>query len=835
MTQNRSKKGKKGLLLIAAALIICAAIAVAVFMSGRDRFGNFKYQVEGGECVITKYLGYGGTVEIPSVIRDKPVTAIGAEAFKDSRMVTRVVIPEGVVTIGDGAFSGCEITSIEIPESVKFIGKEAFHNCSNLESIRIPSGVTEISDNMLRQCWSLTSVTIPEGVVSIGSGAFNYCYNLPEITLPEGLTSIGNMAFLHCESLESIVIPQGVTSIKAQTFVGCKSLTSVVLPKGLTSVDVEAFSGCAALTTLSVPDSVEQIHETAFKGDEQLTLLVSSGSFAERFALEHGIACDTGIGLSAYQQFLEMRGSGEAGALQAAYTMAYEQLSTLGRIAVMTKPYAAFAVTAEGRVLSTTTEIDVSGWSRIVSIACGERFIIGLRSDGTVVAAGDNTYGQCDVGAWTGIVAVAAGKDHALGLRADGHVATAGNNQRRQCDLNDIRNAVAVYADENRSYVILQNGTVYRQGLLSEGYDRQGKFGVEDGREQLPYRNVASLAANGDVLLLAMADGSVVVTPDYFRYWYGGQISSQGFGGKWENTDCLPSTWDNVIAVTVGDNHGAALRMNGTVYGGSNGAWYEDMLASQDWTDVVAITMAPSSGTLLALRADGTLISDDYDAWLNKMIASWPPILPGLTLEAELKSGVTDAGGGERPTYEVGSAVFMGAWEQDNKLTNGTEPIEWLVLDARGDERLLISRYVLDSQMYRERYTEDGIQWADCAIRGWLNGTFLAAAFTDEERARITPTENASPIEDLIFLLSQEQAEAYFPSREQRVPEPTAFAQGKQATGGDPYSWWLRLPNERTGLCPGVSYDGTFAIKGYSMTSDCGIRPAMWVRVDASE
>ena len=39
----------------------------------------------------------------------------------------RVVIPEGVIGIGNAAFAGCEsLTGIRIPDSVQGIGDEAF-------------------------------------------------------------------------------------------------------------------------------------------------------------------------------------------------------------------------------------------------------------------------------------------------------------------------------------------------------------------------------------------------------------------------------------------------------------------------------------------------------------------------------------------------------------------------------------------------------------------------------------------------------------------------------------------------------------------------------------
>ena len=69
------------------------------------------------------------------------------------------------------------------------------------------------------------------------------------------------------------------------------------------------------------------------------------------------------------------------------------------------------------------------------SLAAGHRHTVGLKSDGTLTAVGDNKYGQCDVGSWRNIVAVAAGNvhkarntgnSHTVGLKSDGKVIAAG-------------------------------------------------------------------------------------------------------------------------------------------------------------------------------------------------------------------------------------------------------------------------------------------------------------------------------------------------------------------------------------------------------------------------
>ena len=67
------------------------------------------------------------------------------------------------------------------------------------------------------------------------------------------------------------------------------------------------------------------------------------------------------------------------------------------------------------------------------------RCTIGLRSDGTVVAAGWNKTGQCNVSDWQDIVAVCAGYSHTVGLRSDGTVVAVGHNLYGQCGVSDWR------------------------------------------------------------------------------------------------------------------------------------------------------------------------------------------------------------------------------------------------------------------------------------------------------------------------------------------------------------------------------------------------------------
>ncbi|MDE6792806.1 MAG: leucine-rich repeat domain-containing protein [Muribaculaceae bacterium] len=156
--------------------------------------------------------------------------------------LTSVTIPEGVTSIGEGAFSWCsdlekaEFASVEALCKISFKSCDAnplcyahnlYINGEKITDLIIPAGVTSICNYAFYYCSGLTSVTIPEGVTSIGEGAFSSCRSLTSVTIPEGVTSIAEWAFGFCFSLTSVTIPEGVTSIGENAFSSCSSLISV--------------------------------------------------------------------------------------------------------------------------------------------------------------------------------------------------------------------------------------------------------------------------------------------------------------------------------------------------------------------------------------------------------------------------------------------------------------------------------------------------------------------------------------------------------------------------------------------------------------------------------
>ena len=204
-----------------------------------------------------------------------------------------------------------------------------------------------------------------------------------------------------------------------------------------------------------------------------------------------------------------------------------------------------------------------------------------------------------------------------------------------------------------------------------------------------------------------------------------------------------------------------------------------------------------------------------------------------------------------QPAVAVGSIVHFGRYPQTAAGTDMT-PIEWIVLDVRGNKALLLSRYGLDVKPYHLKYQT--VTWEQCTLRSWLNGEFLLRAFTTREQTAILVTivnndrsqgfsgwfsSGGDNTQNRIFLLSYAEANKYFHvTHDDNVRarlQPTAYALKEGAWTNSDFKtawWWLRSPGTDQYYAAIVNSAGFLYDKFVDTDNGC-VRPAMWVDLNS--
>lgn len=233
------------------------------------------------------YRAFRDKTSLTSVKLPRTLKTIEDEAFWGCRNLTSITIPDSVTKIGSQVFYSCKtlinvyITDIVKWCAIKFSSKPSAHNLylngELVTELVIPDSVTTIGGNAFCSCNSLTSVTIPDSVTTIGNGAFSDCSNLTSITIPDSVTTIEDRAFLNCSSLTSVTIPDSVTTIGHSTFQNCSSLTSITIPDSVTSIGDWAFYKCSSLKSIYCKAQTPPAIESLTFGYMSYTLYVPTG------------------------------------------------------------------------------------------------------------------------------------------------------------------------------------------------------------------------------------------------------------------------------------------------------------------------------------------------------------------------------------------------------------------------------------------------------------------------------------------------------------------------------------------------------------------------------
>ena len=194
----------------------------------------------------------------------------------------------------------------------------------------------------------------------------------------------------------------------------------------------------------------------------------------------------------------------------------------------------------------------------------------------------------------------------------------------------------------------------------------------------------------------------------------------------------------------------------------------------------------------------------------------------------------------------IGDTVKFGKYEQDANTDNGYEPLEWTVLDKKGNKVLLITSYCIDKVPYHNALVD--ITWEKCSLREWLNTKFIELAFNDTEKSMLHKTylsNNKNPIYiapkpgkstyDKVFILSYYEAKYYLYSDELINVYTTKTAQSLLSSMDAKPSigwWWLRTPGAANTSAMTNHEQKQFSAMGYQVNHEAyTIRPCIWVEL----
>ena len=233
---------------------------------------------------------FNGCSSLTAMTVPAGVSRIGDAAFKGCSGLAAIMLPAALKSIGVNAFQGCTgMGRVDAADLASWLGLQFGNEYATplaygadlylagqqLTHLVIPDGVQTVGNYAFSHVKSLARVTVPQSLTAMGSGAFAACDNLGRVDAASidawcriqfadtaaNPLSLARHLFVDEREVVDLVVPPGCTTINDYAFYNATGLVSVKFEPTLTAIGKQAFAGtslvdivCLAATPPAMPD-----------------------------------------------------------------------------------------------------------------------------------------------------------------------------------------------------------------------------------------------------------------------------------------------------------------------------------------------------------------------------------------------------------------------------------------------------------------------------------------------------------------------------------------------------------------------------------------------------
>lgn len=186
---------------------------------------------------------------------------------------------------------------------------------------------------------------------------------------------------------------------------------------------------------------------------------------------------------------------------------------------------------------------DLEIWNNLVDVAAGEQFVVGLKSNGTVIADGHNGDGQLNVETWNGVIDVDAGSRFTVALTECNQLLFAGYCSKQiedfEANKEEWKDVICISASggekggigKGHTVGIKQDGTLVAVG--------DNSYGQCDFSDKEKWSDIIKVATGDWYTVGLKSDGTVVMT-------------GQNFENCYYIDEKILSEYDNIVDIAAG-------------------------------------------------------------------------------------------------------------------------------------------------------------------------------------------------------------------------------------------------------------------------------------------